>query len=592
MTYEIAFVFGLLLVALVLFATERVPIDQVALALPVVLLVAGIIDAEAALSGLAHPATVTVAAMLVLGLGLTRTGAVDAVSAWARSAPLGDPAVRLLVLCLIVGAVSPFLNNTAVVVIFLPVFLGVAKSFDVAPSRMLIPLSYSAILGGTITILGTSTNLVVHGIARDHGLTELTLFSITPLGIVYLGIGVLYLFTVGRWLLPDRREAAAAFDRYGVRRFTVELRVTEESDVAGSSLAELGWGVDPGIPVLGIQRGERLIRAPGGRRVVAPGDVLIVMGEMEEVLALAGDHGLQTSADRDREVGEGWLEEGPLVEFLLSSGSMLIGRTLRDVSFRQRHDGVVLGIAHHGMPVAGRLPDVRLDVGDILLVYGSPEALNRFADEPGIVPLGEVELPPTDRPRARLAVSIMAGVVLGAGVGLVPILHAALAGVVLMLFTGCLRMTDIYGELDWTVVFLLAGLLPLGAAMEDTGAALLIGSWTADLLGALGPGAAILAFYLITSILTEVLSNNAAAVVLTPVALLTAAELGMNPYALLVAVMFGASASFMTPVGYQTNTLVFGPGGYRFTDFLRVGAPLNAVLALTAALLIPIFWPS
>lgn len=592
MTFEMGFVLAVILAALFLFTTERFRPDQVAIGIPVVLLVAGIIPVETALAGFSSTATVTVAAMLMLSLGLTRTGAVDALSDWALRAPLGGPVTRLLALCVLVAAVSPFLNNTAVVVVFLPVFLAVARHVGEPSSTVLIPLSFSAILGGTLTMIGTSTNLIVYGMAQSRGLDEFGMFSIAPLGLVYLAVGLLYLFTVGRRLLPRREAPPELSDKYDVRNFITELMVEEESPLAGSTLGELQWGERLGVSILGIQRQSGAIPAPGARHAIQTGDILIAQGDTRKLLAMAREQKLTTPAVRARPRIALHREDARLVELMVAPGSHLAGRTLEDVHFHQIHDAVVLAVQHHGRTMHDRLARVRLSAGDLLLVHGSAGALDALADHPGFVPLGEVERPHPARPRAAVAVAILAGVVLLAGLGFVSILTAALTGVVLMVFTGCVRLEEVYADLDWSVVFLLAGLIPLGLAMDETGAATLISEVASDLLGPLPPMVAVAAFYLLTSLLTEVMSNNAAAVVLTPVALSSASALEMNPYALLVAVMFGASASFMTPIGYQTNTLVYGPGGYRFTDYLRVGAPLNLILLVTASLLIPVFWPS
>jgi di/tricarboxylate transporter len=528
----------------------------------------------------------------VLSLGLTRTGAVEAISGWALRAPLGGPTTRLLVLCLVVAGISPFLNNTAVVVVFLPVFLTVARSFGTPSSSVLIPLSFSAILGGTVSMIGTSTNLIVYGMAQTRGLDELGMFSIAPLGLVYLTVGMLYLFTVGRRLLPRREAPPELSDKYDVRNFITELRVEEGSPMAGRTLGDLRWGERYGVEILGIERESRSIPAPGARHTIRVGDRLLAQGDTRKLLALAREQKLTTPSGRARPRVVLHREDARLVELMVAPGSPLAGRTLEEVRFQQRHDAIVLAVQHHGRTVHGRLAHVRLTVGDILLVHGAAPALDALADHQGFVPLGEVERPYVARPRAAVAVGILVGVVVLAGVGVVSILPAALTGVVLMVFTGCVRLEEVYEDLDWSVVFLLAGLIPLGLAMDQTGTADWISRMVSGLLDPLPPVAAVAAFYLLTSLLTEVMSNNAAAVMLTPVALSTAADLELNPYALLVAVMFGASASFMTPIGYQTNALVYGPGGYRFTDFLRVGAPLNLILLVTAALLIPWFWPS
>lgn len=596
-------VFAVIAIALALFMTERFPVEQVALAIPVVLLVAGILTPEEAVSGFSNVATVTVAAMLVLSLGLVKTGAVEVVGRWAQNAPLGGPVRRLFILCVVVAAISPFLNNTPIVVIFIPVFLAIADRAGEPASRYLIPLSYAAILGGTITLIGTSTNLIVYGMARNRGLEELSMFSIAPLGLIYLAVGLAYLFTVGRALLPRRDRAADLESRYDVRSFVSELEVTPDSAAAGRPLEDLRWPARFGVSVLAVGRRGRTTWTPRASRRLRPGDLLWVQGGSSDILELAEEEGLVTPVERVEEKGEAEAEaadepiqedqKGPrIAEVLVGPGSAIAGRTLKEIRFFQRYGASVLAIQHLGLIKRGRVAEVRVEPGDILLVHGRAGALDALADEPDLVPLGARSVPFRARPRSLVAMAILGGVVVFAGLEIVPILYAALVGVVLMLFTRCVNLEEIYGELDWMIIFLLAGVIPLGIAMDQTGAAGWMGGRIAGTFGPYGPVAMIAAFYLVTSLLTETMSNNAAAVVLTPIAIETAAEVGMNPYALLVAVMFGASASFMTPVGYQTNTLVYGPGGYRFADFLKVGGPLNVLLLLTAMALIPVFWPS
>lgn len=592
MTLEIAFVFGLTFIALILFASERMRLDQVGLFVPVCLLLSGVLTPEEAVSGLSSSATVTVAAMLVLGIGLRKTGAVAEIGRWANTARLGGPGMRLFILCVIVAGLSPFLNNTAVVVVFLPVFMSLAEQADEPASAYLIPLSFVAILGGTVTLIGTSTNLIVHGMAQQRGLDDLSMFSIAPLGLIYLAVGFLYLFTVGRRLIPRREQPPDLSGKYDVRRFLTELVVNVDSPSIGRTLGDLGWGERYGVSVLGIERGERDIPAPGARRYIQPGDVLYVQGTADRLLSLARQQRLATPTERTRRELNLSTEGGRLVEVMIAPGSSMAGKTLRDERFAQRYDSTVLAVQHHGVTVHERLADIRFSVGDLLLVHGPGEALERLADEPAFIPMGEVVSPVGNRPRAGVAVLIMAAVVLAAGTGVVGILAAGLAGVAIMVFSGCVRLDEIYAELDWMVLFLLAGLIPLGLALDKTGAAAFVASGLVDLTGSWGPTGMIAAFYVFTALFTAIVSNAATAVMLTPVAILAAGEVGMNPYALLVAVMFGASASFVTPFGYQTNVMIYSPGGYRFSDFMRVGGILNLLLLITAIIFIPIFWPS
>ena len=592
MTFEIAFVLGLTLTALVLFALDRLPIDQVAMTIPVVLLLSGLVTPTEAVSGLSSRATVTVGSMLILGLGLKKTGLVSAIGAWAQTAPLGGQYMRMFVLCLICAFLSPFLMTTAVVMVFLPVFVGLAEQAGEPASRYLMPLSFVSILGGTVTIMGTTTNLVVHGEAMARGFDALHMFSITPLGLISLAVGLLYLFTVGRVLLPRRVRPPDLSTKYDIRRFVTELQVLEDSPAIGRSLAELQWGERYDVTVLDIERGEQEITVPHGDRHIRPGDVLYVQGSAERILGLVSRERLETPREQKEHELDLIPGHGRLVEILIAPGSNLVGRTLRELSFAQRYDATVLAIQQHGVTVRGRLANVAFRVGDLLLVRGSPTALERLADDPGFVPMAEVKTQPGRRPRAGVAAAIMAGVVLSASLGVLDIMTAALTGVAVMLFTRCVRVEEIYAEVEWLVIFVLAGLIPLGIALESTGAAQLIAGWVVTLASPLGTTGLIAAFYLVTAAMTAIVSNVATAVMLTPVAILAAVQADVNPYALVIAVMFGASASFLTPFGYQTNVMIYGPGGYRFSDYVKVGGVLNILLLITASVLIPVFWPS
>ena len=592
MTFDIALVLGLTLAALVLFALDRVRVDQVAIAVPVVLLLTGILTPAEAVSGLSSRATVTVGSMLVLGLGLRKTGLVSAIGAWARTAPLGGKYTRMLVLCLICAFLSPFLMTTAVVLVF----------------HARVPRARRAGRGAGLEVSDAALlRLDSRGDGHPYGdhhqpgrarrgdearLRRARHVLDHPLGLISLAVGLLFLFTAGRVLLPRRFQPPDLSAKYDVRRFVTELHVPENSPANGRSLAQLRWGERYGVTVLDIERGDQEITAPHGDRHIRPGDILYVQGPAERLLELARRQRLKTPRERkehelDREAGR-----GRLVEVLVAPGSSLVSRTLRDLNFAQTYDAAVIAIQQHGVTVQERLAEISFRVGDLLLVRGTTTALQRLADDPGFVPLAEVKAEAGNRPRAGVAAAIMAGVVLSASFGVLDIMTAALTGMVLMVFTRCVHIEEIYGEVEWLVIFVLAGLIPLGVALETTGAAELIAGWVVTLSSPLGEIGLIAAFYLLTAVMTAVVSNAATAVMLTPVAIFAATQGGVNPYALLVAVMFGASASFVTPFGYQTNVMIYGPGGYRFMDFVKVGGLLNLILLITATLFIPLFWSS
>ncbi len=586
MTWEVAYVLAVAAAAIALFITEWLRMDQVAIGVPVLLLLGGIIDIDIALSGLSNSATVTVAATLVLGRGLEKTGVVQAIGRWAARLAFGGPGPRLGVMCLLVAAISPFLSNTAVVVVFLPVFTALAAAAGQPPSRYLLPLSYAAILGGTITLIGTSTNLIVHNLARNRGYDELSMFSIAPLGLIYLVAGLAYLFTIGIRLLPRRAAGGHLEAKASSRAFTTELIVTSRSRLVGAGASELAerYGLRAAEPV-----GRWYHWPPWDSEPLRVGDVLRVSGDAEAIFRCAHAEKLDTPLTRSGTASEP--ADARTIELIVSPGSRFAGRSLRELRFGSSYEAAVIGLQRPRRPLAGRLSRERLAVGDLLLVHGSPDALSRLLDDKSFTAIGEVSSPTDPRPSSALALTILVAVVATSAVGLVSITYAALVGAVAMIFTRCIRIDEVYREMDWMIIALLAGLLPLGVALDQSGAAALLGALLADLVAGMPPALIIGCFYLVTSILTEVMSNQAAAVVLTPIALSTASTLQLNPYALLVAVMFGASASFMTPMGYQTNALVYGPGGYRFSDYLRVGAPLNALLTIVAAVAIPLLWP-
>ena len=589
MTFDMVFVLVVAGLALVLFATDRIRVDQLSMAVPVVLLLGGVIGPREAFAGLSSDATVTVAAMLILGLGLSNTGLVSAIAVWARTAPLGGKTTRMFALCALVALLSPFLNNTAVVIVFIPVFLALAEQAEEPASLYLMPLSFMAIMGGTVTLIGTSTNLIVHGEAVALGFDELSMFSIAPLGMIYLVVGTIYLFTVGRRMMPARERAPDLSRRYGVRRYIAELQVGPKSSAVGRSLPDLRWQQRYNVTILGLERDGQGITLPQAELVFREGDILYAQGAVEDMAVFVRRQKLFNLNER-RSLES--IPTGRLVELLVGPGSALVGQTLRDLSFAQRFNATVMGVQHHSTAFTDRLAQREFSVGDILLVRGKALDLQLLAEEPGIMPLAEIDQPVRSRPRAAFAAGIMVAVVVVATTGVFPISTSALAGAALMVFTGCVRMREIYEELDWMVVFIMAGLIPLGLAMGSTGAVTWLATGVVDATSALGETGIIAAFYLLTAAMTAVVANTATAVMLTPVAIAVAETTGLNPYALLVAVMFGASASFVTPFGYKTNVMIYSVGGYRFMDFVKVGGLLNLLLALVAIIAIPLLWPS
>jgi di/tricarboxylate transporter len=589
MTFEIILVLSILAGAVACFATERLPVDLVALLVLSALLVSRILTPQEAISGFSNTATVTVAAMFVLSAGLARTGVVNLLG--QRLAAFGRLGFlpTLIALMLLIGVVSAFINNTAAVAIFLPIVLGLARDTGISPSKLLIPLSFASMFGGVCTLIGTSTNILVSSIAEQHGLAPFGMFELSRLGLVLFAAGALYLLTAGVRLIPDRRAGADLTQSYGMGDYLTEILVLPGSSAVGRSLRDSPLVRDLDMDVLEIQRDGRPLAA-GAETVLEAGDLLRVRGDVEKIRRAEEQKGIVLKS------GLKWREEDlhsaetSLLEVLVAPGSTLEGKTLKETGFRQIYGGTALAIRHRGELMRERLGTTQLRSGDVLLVEvrrDRIEALKRVQD---FVIVSEIGLDEPRREKLPLALVIVAATVAAATLGLLPIVGSAILGSVLLVLTRCLTLEEAYQAIEWRVIFLLGGILPLGLALESTGGARLLSSLLVDTVGVWGPVAMVSVFYLLTSLLTEAMSNNATAALLAPIAISAAAALDVDPRPFLVAVTFAASASFMTPVGYQTNTLIYGPGHYRFADFLRVGTPLNLLFWLIATLLIPRFW--
>jgi di/tricarboxylate transporter len=580
--------------ALLLFIWNRYRADVVALGVLVMIVLSGILTPAQAIAGFAHEATITVALMLVLGAGLLRTGAV-AVLARHIGRLAGKSELRLLVIVIaVVLPLSAIINNTAAVAVLLPMVMGLTRTVGTTPSRLLMPLSFASQLGGTLTLIGTSTNLLVAGLALELGVPRIQLFDITAPAAILALAGAVYLLTVGRWLLPHRVPETNLLERYELHDYLGVLRVRAGSALAGRSLAEARFGASHGLQVMLVERGERRISPPSGSTVLQAGDLLLVEGKVAELARV--QHG-----SRDLEVADAELtqvleadadpESGRFAEVLVPARARAIGRTTRELGLRARFGVSALAVRRHGTALPDAVGEVRLQAGDMLLVRGTPDALNRLRQESELVLLGELDVPRVRPHRMRLAVSIVAGVVLLPALGIVPILVSALVGVLAMLVTGCIQPDEAYREVDWMVIVLLGAILPLGEAMHRTGAA----GWLAQsllLVGApLGPHGLLAGLLLLTTALTSIISNAAAGAVLAPVAVAMAAATGMSPLPLVIGIMIGASNSFLSPVGYQTNAMIYTPGGYRFSDYLRVGGPLSLLIVALATVVIPVFFP-
>lgn len=586
MTAEIALTLGLLVAAVALFVSNRFPPEVVALILLATLLVSGLLPVERGLRGFSNDAVITIAAMFVLSAGLQRTGVISLIARALERLVHRSPQIAVPALLMLTALLSAFVNNTAVVALFIPLALALAESARFSPSRLLLPISYASMLGGVCTLIGTSTNLVVNGVALERGLRPLGMFEFTPLGLVFAGIGLAYLLTIGRRLLPERRPVADLANTYRLSEYLTEVELSPESPAVGRRLMDADFVKALGVEVLDIWRnGVRLLPLPD--RVLQAGDQLRVRCDIRRLRQLQNTYGLKITADAPMHLAQ---QPPVLAELVVAPGSELIGKTLRSTRFRNRYGATVLALRHHQQLALEQIADIPLHAGDVILVQVERERLPELLRLPDFILVSQHEWEQPRPLKAALATGILAGVVVAASVGWYPTSVAALVGALLMVLTGCLKPEEAVQAIDWRLLIMLGAMLGLGSAMETTGAARWLTQQLMGALGALGPLVMLSGFYLLTSLLTEVMSNNATAALMAALAIEVATALGVDAAPFLFAVAYAASASFMTPVGYQTNLMVFGVGQYQFSDFLRVGAPLNLLLWLIATALIPRLW--
>lgn len=568
----------------VLFVRERYPVEVVALAGAALMLFLGIVPESRAIGVFANPAPWTIAAMFLIVGGLVRTGSLEYLSQRAVASASEKPVTTLIVLTFTVLFLSAFVNNTPIVVVMIPIFMQLARSMRVAPSKLMIPLSYFSIFGGTITLVGTSTNLLVDGVAQAQGLAPFHIFEITAVGLVVSVVGVIYLALAGRWLLPERDSMAALLGDRAPMKFFTEVAIPEGSSLIGKRLDEADVFSRGGARVVDVLRGDASLRRALGEVTLAAGDRVVLRTQMSEVLGLQQNPELRL-ADQLSSV------RTSTVEVLISPGCRMIGRSLGQMRLRRRYGVYPLAVHRRSQNIGRQLDDLVVQVGDTLLLEGAMEDIRRLATDMDLVDVSSPSERAFRRRHAPIVIGVLAGVVGLSALGVASIQVLAMFGVVIILLTRCIDADEAFGFIEGRLLALIFGMLIVGAGLEASGAVGLIVGWAAPHLNDLPPWALVLAIYVLAGTLTEVVSNNAVAVIVTPVVIGLAHSMGIDPRPLVVTVMFAASAAFATPIGYQTNTLVYGPGGYRFGDFLKIGVPLNLLMAVTVSLVVPWLWP-
>lgn len=595
MTWQIAFVFVLLIAAIVLFVREKIAPELVALGLLVVIAVTGLVPVRETLAVFSNPAPITVAAMFVLSAALVSCGALDYLSHVVEKASTLPYWLVLFLSIILVAFVSAWINNTPVVVVFVPVAINLARKMKLPASKFLIPVSYASVLGGCCTLIGTSTNLVTNGILIDHGLPGMNMFDLAWVGVPMTVVGAIYLCLFSNRLLPAREMLTSILSEEERREYLTEAFVPADSPLIGKSLRTAGLVKARGFRVIEIVRDGVAIDIDPASTALRGGDRMILACRPSGIAHARAMPGFDFTAEAGLE--QIAAHEGKVFEGAVAPHSELIGRTISELNFRQRYRVIVLAVHRAGVNVRDKLETLPLQMGDLLLMMGTDQAVKELRNGDDIILLDRPPLPSFSfQKRIPIVLATIVGVILLETFDLVPIELGAIGGAVLLCVTGCIKPKEAYDSIEWNLLFLIFGMLALGLAMQKTGAALWLASNVVDGVGHVveGPSKPLVilaAVYLIALILTEILSNNAVAALMIPIALGIAKEAGMQAQPLIMAVTVAASAAFATPIGYQTNTYVYGIGGYKFRDFVRIGVPLNILCFIVAMIVIPRVWP-
>ena len=593
MTPEIALTLGIIVVALIIFGTEKLRVDVVALLVLLTVGLTGLVGPKEVFAGFSNSAVITVWAVYIVSGGLFKTGVADILGKFIYRLS-GANEMRLIAIIMITcGTMSAFMNNVGATAMLMPAVVSVAKQTKIPVSKLMIPLSFSSLMGGGLTLIGTPANILATNIISNNGLPTFGFFDFTLIGAVVFITGILYMVFIGRHLLPVRQAPGEAEVENQLRKYISEVRVLPDGNLAGQTLLESKLGEEYDLTAIALVRGNTTITILERDSMIEPNDILLLEGSADSLLRARDDLGLVTANESKRleDVESIDISEMDLVEATLAPRSSMVNRSLQSLDFRERYGFTVLAIRRHGEIITERLRSVRLQFGDDLLLQGPRHRLPTLQENNDFLVLEPLKIPESRTRKMPIAVGLMLLMIGLVITGVLDIAIAFVAGAVGMVITKCLSMDEAYESIDWRTVFLVAGMLPLGVAMESTGAARYIADLMLSAVGDLGPVAALGGIYLLAALITQPMSNAAAMVLVVPIALDTALSLGANHLTFTLAVTIGAVTSFLTPVGHKANVLVFGPGGYKFFDYARVGALLTVCIFIVTMIFLPIFFP-
>ncbi len=591
MTPDIILVFSILALAFFLFTTDFISFDLAALIILVLLIISGILDLREGLAGFSHPATLTVTFMFVLSEGIRSTGLLSSVGDYFARIILKNYWWGLAQMLIFISFGSAFINNTAIVVIFIPIVIGIAAKVNVSPSKLLIPLSFAGILGGICTLIGTSTNILASALVEDMGMEKLSMFDFTPMGVILWGVGILYMVVFGIRMIPSRRTNEELTSDYAIQNYIADVVIEPQSNLINEIFDPEDLTSRLDLDVLRIFKKNMESSVHRTKTLIEAGDILRIHGSANEIKKLISrtDISLKRSSEwRDYDLERG---QDTLVEAVVAPASPLVGRTLHTINFTDRNQAIPLAIRHNGETEKENLHNIKLDAGDVILLIMSREELGEMDADPSFILVSEVGITPRRTNKTWIVLLTLLGVVVTAALNIFPVVVSAIIGVVILLVTKSLTPEEAFNSVNWRVIILLAGVIPLGTALDKSGGAMLIADNMVQLLEDFGPRIVLSGIFLLTLCITGIMSNNASAALLIPIAIETANHMGVSPYPFIFAVTYAASLSFITPFGYQTNTLIYGIGNYKFLDFTRVGAPLSILLWIITTIFLPYIWP-